>query len=340
MKALVYRGRHSLNIEETDDPEPEVGEALIRVAYAGICGSDLSIYNGEHPRARPGLIMGHEFSGTVEKVNTSDKGLQSGERVVAEPLISCGDCFACRSGFAYVCQNLKLYGIDAPGAFAEYVKLPVEKVCKVPRTISLPEAVLIEPLAVAVHAVRESSLKTGDFVCVLGGGPIGLLTALVARESGAREVVISEVRDYRLQLAEEFGFQTLDAGRTDVSDEVRRLTDGRGADIVYEAAGFPESMLLAPRLCRVRGELILISMPKQPREMDIVAITFSEITLKGIRVYAPYDFNRAIDLLSKRKFKLGKLHSEPFLLEEAVKAFAMAQEGKKAMKVIFGIKSL
>ena len=249
MKAAVFMGKEKLEVREVDVPEITEEEALIRVKFAGICGTDIHIFAGKHPRVKAPLIMGHEFSGEIAKIETKRrKDFKKGNRVVAEPLISCGECFACKSGFAHVCQKLGLYGIDKDGAFAQYVKIPVDKLFKIPLNINFDVAALIEPIAVAVHAVRTSSLKMGDIVCVQGGGPIGLLTALVAKLSGSANVIICEKQPFRIKLAKGFGLQVIDVNDKDPVAEILKLTRGRGADVVFEAAGFPPTVLLSPKL--------------------------------------------------------------------------------------------
>jgi (R,R)-butanediol dehydrogenase/meso-butanediol dehydrogenase/diacetyl reductase len=339
MNALIYKGKHTVVCQEVDVPEIGNEEALIQVHYAGICGSDLSIVDGKHPRAKPGLIMGHEFSGTIVDIRSQTrKDLHIGDTVVAEPLISCGTCFACLSGIAYVCQSLGLYGIDRPGAFADYVKIPARSVFKIPENISPKLAVLVEPMAVAVHAVRLSSLKIGDTVCVLGGGPIGLLTALVVQQAGARTILISEIQPFRIALAREFGIDIINPTQIDLQKAVFERTKGRGADIVFEAAGSEETVLIAPKLCRVQGEVIMIAMPKIPRSFDIVAYTFKEITMKGVRVYAPFDFERAIHLIAECPHDLMKLLGGFYPLSQGPQAFEEAKHAKENMRVIFAIK--
>jgi 2-desacetyl-2-hydroxyethyl bacteriochlorophyllide A dehydrogenase len=337
MKAVFYKGKDCLEVGTAEIPGLQEGEVLIRVKYAGICGTDLSILAGKHPRAKPPLIMGHEFSGEIFSLGSSRTNLKEGDRVVVEPLISCGRCFACRSGYAYVCEKLGLFGIDAPGAFAEYIKVPEEKVFRIPKEVPLDQAALIEPVAVAVHTVRLSSLKLGDTVCVQGAGPIGLLTAVVASRSGAGNVLITEKETVRIEIAESFGMRVIDVGREDTVDVVEKATNGRGADIVFEAAGAPQTVLLSPKLCRVRGEIIQVAIPKDPREMDLVGITFKELTIKGIRVYAPYDFERAIHLLSQTTLDLRRLLSSPYSLDQAKEAFKKAAEGKETMRVLFSM---
>jgi (R,R)-butanediol dehydrogenase/meso-butanediol dehydrogenase/diacetyl reductase len=339
MNALIYEGKHTIVCQEVDVPEIGDEEALIQVIYAGICGSDLSIVDGKHPRAKPGLIMGHEFSGTLVDIRSQTrKDLHIGDLVVAEPLISCGSCFACLSGVAYVCQSLGLYGIDRPGAFADYVKVPARSVFVIPENISLKLAVLVEPMAVAVHAARLSSLRIGDSVCVLGGGPIGLLTALVAQQAGARTVLMSEIQPFRMSLAREFGIDVLNPTQIDLQQAVFNRTKGRGVDIVFEAAGSEQTVLIAPKLCRVQGEVIMIAMPKVLRSFDIVAYTFKEITMKGVRVYAPFDFERAIHLIAECPHDLTKLLSGFYLLSQGTQAFEEAKNAKESMRVVFNIK--
>jgi (R,R)-butanediol dehydrogenase/meso-butanediol dehydrogenase/diacetyl reductase len=335
MDALVYRGKDTLVKERREVPRPGTGEALIRVRNAGICGTDLSILAGMHPRAKAPLVMGHEFAGEIVELNEGvESGFQPGDRVTAEPLISCGVCYACKMGFPHVCSNLKLYGIDEDGAFAGYVRVPVKKLYLIPQDIPFSVGALIEPLSVAVHAVRRSGLSTGDRVCVLGGGAVGTLTALVAQHAGT-DVVVFEKQPKRVSIARELGVHALCTEEKDPAEELFRMTGGKGADVVFEAAGAPESVLLAPVLCRIRGELVVIAVPKDPRPMDLVSLTFKEITVRGIRVYEPFDFERAIRLISAGMGDLEKIIHGPFRLDKAEDAFSAAKEGKEAMRVLF-----
>jgi len=337
MKALVYTGKDKLEIKEQPDPRPEPGEALIRVKTAGICGSDLSILAGKHPRAEAPLIMGHEFCGEIAELNSSGPAnFAVGDRVTAEPLISCGICRACRSGFSHVCENLKLYGIDADGAFAQYMRMPISKLYRLPESIGDNLGALIEPLAVAVHATRLSGVNLDDTVCVLGGGPIGLLIALLNRSIGNR-VLVCERDPFRLGIAEQLGLEVIDVQRHDPVEAVLNSTGGSGADVVFEAAGAPQTVLAAPRVCRVKGLVMAVAMPKDPVPYDIVALTFKEITVKGVRVYASFDFERAVHLADSSGIDFGKLQSAPFTLDQGCEAFALAKTGWDVMRVLIGI---
>lgn len=336
MKALLYKGKNQLEINWVPIPEPEHDEVLIKVEYAGICGTDIHIFHGKHPRAKGPLVMGHEFSGVIVQCPENSE-LKVGDFVTAEPLISCGTCFTCLSGYPHVCKTLGLYGIDANGAFAQYVKMPVRKVYKIPEKIKPEVGALIEPIAVAIHALRLSNLKISDTVCILGGGPIGLLLALASREAGCKDVIICEMNSYRLKLAEDYGITTVDASREDVPARILNLTGNIGADIVFEAAGVEATNLLAPKLCRERGEVINVGIPKQPILSDILSITFKEITTKGVRVYEPFDFARAIDFIKRSDIDFTPFISGPYPLAEYEKAFAMAERGEGIMRAIFKI---
>lgn len=321
MKAAVYAGKGRLEIREVPIPGIFREEALIKVKYAGICGTDLHILAGKHPRAKPPLIMGHEFSGKIMEINSAEKDFKKGDRVVVEPLISCGKCYTCRSGKNYVCENLGFYGIDKNGAFAEYVAVAAHRIFKLPSDIRFDTGALVEPVAVAVHALRISNVKTGDTVCVIGAGPIGLITALVAGLSGASRVLVCEKEPSRIRLAEKFGLIAVDVSKKDPAAAVFDFTSGRGADLIVEAAGYPASVLSSPGLCRVGGEIVFVAMPKQPLPVDILTTTFRELTLKGVRGYAPFDFERAIRIISSSGLDFGKLISEKFPLRDAAAGF-------------------
>jgi threonine dehydrogenase-like Zn-dependent dehydrogenase len=187
MKSIVYRNTQTITVEEKPIPEIGPGEALVKVAYVGVCGSDMNIYQGMHPRAKAPLVMGHEFSGVIEK---GPSEWPKGTPVTVYPLLSCGQCDPCRNGYAHVCNTLRLIGIDCDGAMAEFVKVPVEKLLKIPPNLSLKLGAFLEPLAVGVHAVRRSGYKPGDRAVVFGAGPIGLCVATCLKYFGASEVII------------------------------------------------------------------------------------------------------------------------------------------------------
>jgi (R,R)-butanediol dehydrogenase/meso-butanediol dehydrogenase/diacetyl reductase len=333
MKAIVFKEKERVACEERDASARVEGEVRIRISFAGICGSDLSIYAGKHPRAQPPLVMGHECSGVIEETEDTDSLFQVGDRVTIQPLISCGRCTPCLTGQRHVCRALRLVGIDRDGAFADSITVDRRHVVKLPVDLSLDAACLTEPLAVAVHAVRKSKLRMGETVVVIGGGPIGLLTAICARKAGAAEVWVCERSEHRLDFADRLGFRTVRAD-SDAAGKIDTLTGGEGADHVFEAAGVPAAMELAVRAVRILGTITVVSVFKEPAAVDLQAINFREITIHGVRVYTENDFRYAVCMLAKHP-DIADLISHRLPLSEAEKGFRLALQAEEAVKVVF-----
>jgi 2-desacetyl-2-hydroxyethyl bacteriochlorophyllide A dehydrogenase len=334
MKSLTYLGGTSVGITQKDVPAPARYEVRIKVAYAGICGTDLHIQAGKHPRASAGLTMGHEFSGVVDAIG-EESAMKIGTRVVVEPLISCGKCYSCRAGFPHVCSSLGLYGIDKDGGFAEYVVIPEDRIFAVPDSIPLTAAALIEPLAVGVHAVRRSSVKSIDTVLVIGGGPIGLFTAIASKAAGV-SVYIAEINPQRRLLLQTLEFELFETENDDIGRYVANLTDGKGFDVVFDAAGSRNTLKMAAEFVRVRGEVVLVAIPPEDRLISYVPFSFKEISLKGIRVYEYYDFKRAITLMKSLTYDFSMIY-QLFSIESFKKAFDSARSGNDGMRVLFEI---
>jgi (R,R)-butanediol dehydrogenase/meso-butanediol dehydrogenase/diacetyl reductase len=334
LKAIVYQGKENIIMQEVDKPELSQDDVLIKVRYAGICGSDLGIYDGKHPRAKAPLIMGHEISGEIEEVGNFQKSpFRVGDRVTINPLLSCGHCQPCQTGNAHVCKNLRLVGIDVDGGFAEFVKVNNSQVVKLPDELSIETAALVEPLAVTIHAVRKSNLKIGDQVVVIGGGPIGLLTAISARQAGASKVIICEVSQGRLEFAERLGFNVVHAQQNPV-EQIMQLTDGNGADIVYEAAGVSASAILATAVVRIAGQIVIVSVFKGLAEFDMRTVNFHELSIIGARVYTSYDFQTALHMLCRDQ-SISHIISHKLSLTQAQEGFDLMRKADNALKILF-----
>jgi (R,R)-butanediol dehydrogenase / meso-butanediol dehydrogenase / diacetyl reductase len=331
MLAARYLGPNRL--EPNDVPAPAIGEgeALVRVESCGFCGSDLGILSGLHPRAKAPLILGHEFCGRVVELGSRSSHFGVGDRIVGFPLISCGRCLVCRTGNPHVCRVLRLYGIDRDGGMAEYVKLPLENIIRVSDGISEVTGALIEPLAVAVHAIGRVSLDDAQTVVVIGAGPIGLLTALVLRARKVPNVLMSEVLPSRLALAEKLGFRAMQPGE-EFGRALEEMTGGEGADVVFECAGVPATAATMTALVRCRGVIVNVGVFKKPPAVDLQALNFKEITLVGSRVYSRQDFVKAFELAST--LPLEALVTDMFPLGEVNAAFDRFREGEGACKVI------
>ena len=331
MKCIVYEGTQQVVMAERAIPELNEGETLIKVAYAGICGSDMFIYQGTHPRAKAPLIVGHEFSGVVEKGHPT---LPKGTPVTVYPLLSCGQCEPCRSGYPHVCNTLRLIGIDGDGGMAEYARVPSDKVVEIPAGLPLDLGACIEPLAVGVHAVRRSGYRPGDTAVVFGAGPIGLCVASCLDYFGAGRVIVVEANPYRLDVARQLGFTVIDAASEDIPAKIGEYTRGLNADFAFDCAAHPSVQTHIMNVVKVRGTVVVVGSYKKPPEVDLLKVEFKELTMVGIRVYEPRDFETAARILGSGRIDFRRMLTvvEP---ERAAQVFADLQAGTDAIKVLF-----
>ena len=331
MLAARYLGPNRLEPKEVPLPTISDEEALIQVDACGFCGSDLSIVAGTHPRATAPLTLGHELSGRIVQMKTSNSDLKVGHRVTSFPLISCGECYACQNNNSHVCRNLRLFGFDLDGGMAEFVKLPVSALMRLPEDMPGNIGALIEPLAVAVHGVRRTDLEGVQIAVVLGAGPIGLLTGLVVKQYGTPQVIVSDILASRLELAASLDLQTVLAGEN-LSKLVMQLSHGNGADVLFECAGAPAAAAAMTSLVRSRGVIVNLGVFKKPVQVDMQAINFKEITLIGSRVYERSDFHAAIELATY--LPLAPIVTHAFPLREVGKAFRQFQLGEVCKALI------
>jgi (R,R)-butanediol dehydrogenase / meso-butanediol dehydrogenase / diacetyl reductase len=332
MKAALWVGPERIEYHDIALPAPREGEALVRVAYGGICGTDIMIYVGKHARAKAPLVMCHEFAGTIaaDASGTYDAGTP----VTVNPLLMCGVCYACRNGIPHICARLGLLGIDRDGGFAEYAAVPLDTVRPLPATLPLIQAALIEPLAVAVHAVRASALKVGDITIALGAGPIGMMTAQVARLAGARRVFVAERSPKRLAIARDLGFEVIDTNTQDVAHTIQAATDGVGLPVVFETAGVQATISEAGKLVRPGGQILQVGLPKTPPIVDLTSLLFREVTITPIRVYREQDFDQAIAIATTGQLDLTKPVTHIMPLSELGQAMELAHEGSEVCKVL------
>lgn len=332
MRALVYERPGELVVREVPRPEPGEGEALVRVTYAGICGTDLHIWHSG-TGAVPGVVLGHEVVGEV--IESRSDRVRPGERVALEPLWSCGQCRACREGHGHVCRNLKVLGVHADGGAAEYERIAATRLHRVPDNLTWEQAACTEPTAVAVHMTRRAGIQLGDTVLVLGGGPIGYLVASVARAAGARQVLVSEISPARLEFCRQAGFEVIDARAEDPVERVRAVTEGEGADVVVEAVGHPSTTGVMINAARVRGTVLLGGIYPEPPAVELRLAITKELTLVGSRVYESRDVQTALNLLASGRVDVSKLVTRVVPLERAVAdGFAVLSSSPSEMKVL------
>ena len=334
MRAALYKGNETFQVEARPPRLPGPGEVRIAVEFVGICGTDLHIKHGAMDgRVAIPAVIGHEMSGTVAAVGEEVSGFRPGDRVTVMPLDWCGRCPACLAGHQHVCQNLVFVGIDAEGAMQESWTVPEHLLVRLPPSLPLQHGALSEPLAVAVHDVRRGAVQPGERVLVVGGGPIGILIACVAAAEGA-DVIVSEPNPFRRQAATDLGLHAIDPSDTDLSSTVEDWTDGAGVDVAFEVSGSPAGLTSATHSLRVRGRLVIVAIHSKPVAVDLFRMFWRELAFVGARVYERRDFERAIELLASGEIAADRLISRVEPLDRIGEAFAALETGADVVKVL------
>jgi (R,R)-butanediol dehydrogenase / meso-butanediol dehydrogenase / diacetyl reductase len=305
-RGVYYEGAGEFAVREAPAVAPAPGEVRLDVAFCGVCGTDLHIaHGGMDHRVRVPQVIGHEMSGTVAELGAGVDGVGVGDEVVVRPLDARAETPADR-GLSHISRGLKFLGIDTPGAFQSSWTVPAFTLHHVPAGVDLRTAALTEPLAVACHDVARSALSPGELAVVIGGGPIGLLIALVARASGGR-VLLSEISPERREFAERLGFETVDPLATELGPYVAGLSDGAGADVVFEVSGSAAGALAMTQPAALRGRLVVVAIYPEPAPVRLFDFFWKELQLRGARVYEPADYERALELLAAGVLPVEKL---------------------------------
>lgn len=333
MKAACYHGNRTFKIHDADPVPPGPGEVRLNVAYCGVCGTDVHIYHGamDH-RIKTPQVIGHEASAVVAEVGAGVTGFAPGDPVVVRPLDNRAETPADR-GNSHICRDLKFIGIDSPGAFQNSWTVPAFTLHKAPAGVDLKTAAFAEPLAVACHDVRLSKLQPGELAVVIGGGPIGMLVALVARNAGAR-VILSEVNATRLEFARGLGFEAVHPAEVDLPALCREYSEGSGADVVFEVSGAKAAALGMTDLLAIRGRVLLVAVYPQPTEINLFQFFWKELSLQGARVYEPEDYEEALALIAARTLPLEQMITSVEPLENLAEVFRQIDEQPDGMKVL------
>jgi (R,R)-butanediol dehydrogenase/meso-butanediol dehydrogenase/diacetyl reductase len=334
LKAAVFRGVRKIDITEVPVPKPDPNEALIKVKYCGICGSDVASYKtGTYEE---GLIIGHEFSGEIVELGREVSGWSLGDRVVENGVRPCRSCYFCLHNRPSLCDNLQMSGVSYDGGFAEFAKAPSDILYRIPDSVSDEEATLIDPLSDCIHAVRSSALQLGDRVLIIGAGPIGLLTLQCAREAGASEVFVSEVSDRRRNLAERLGAtEVYDPTKENLYVRMDEATGGRGPDLVFECAGTPHTLRESVTLVRKGGQVFVISICEEPVEADFMTLVLNELDMRGS--YCGYEeYPYGIEYIAKKRVDVRSLISDVISLDQLIeKGFeVLAKPRTEGVKII------
>jgi len=335
MRAAVWYGKKDIRIEDVSRPTVGPGEVLIKVKAAGLCGTELHAYEGVSRRRRPPLIMGHEFAGVVEEVGTGARGVAIGDRVAVNPAVPCGACDECQSGRPNICRVRQHVGVDFPGAFAEYAKVP-DRVCfKIPDEIPFKEATLAEPLSIGTHTAALAEATDKDILLILGSGPIGL-SCLIALRDTAKMTIVADTLDSRLKFAKMLGADvTIDASRTDIASEVRYLTSGKCADIAIEAVGLEKTVGQSIASVGNAGRVVIVGLLDETARINLLDIVLRQIELKGSYGRTNEEFLRALGLLKRDLHNIGRLITHTYSLDQVSEAFeTMSRDKRTAMKIV------
>jgi 2-desacetyl-2-hydroxyethyl bacteriochlorophyllide A dehydrogenase len=334
MLAVQYVAGRGIEVAQVHPRPPAHGEVQLEVAYVGICGTDLHILAGHmDERVADHGVIGHEVSGRVAAMGEGVTGWSSGDPVTVMPLRWCGRCPTCRAGHTHICDELEFVGIDSPGAMQELWNVPEELLVPLPPSLSLRDAALVEPAAVAHHDVVRASLSAREPTLVVGGGPIGVLIAVVARARGA-EVLVAEPDPYRRSVVAGLGLDVVDPRAMDLSPALHAWSQGAGAAVTFEVSGTQGGLDLALDALGTRGRLVAVGIHADRRQVDMKRVFWKELAILGARVYERTDFTAAVELLAEGAIPVDALVSTTAALADAPAAFESLAQGGRVMKVL------
>ena len=332
MNRVAYlNGTENIEFDELPIPVPKPNEVLVKIEYVGICGSDVHYY--QHGRIGDFVIdgkfiLGHECSGVVKEVGSLVENLKVGDRVSLEPGMTCGECEFCKSGYYNLCPDVVFFATPPyHGTFCDYVAFPENMCFKLPDNVSTMEGALVEPLSIGFHSAMQGGVKPGDTVVILGAGCIGLVTLLACKAFGASKVIVSDVLDKRLEFAKKLGADyVINAKEIDVVAKIAELTDGRGADVVLEAAGNKEAVRQTPYIARRGGTIVLVGMtPENEISYNFSQVLWKELTIKSVFRFKNL-FPTAINSISAGKTEVKSIVTHEFDFYDLKKAFEFVIE--------------
>lgn len=317
--------------------EPGAKEVMIKVHSAAICGSDLHLFKGKHPSASLPAAVGHELAGEVVRMGEGVKGFLEGDRITVEPVIACGSCYYCQRGQYHLCSKISFQYRQGQGAFAEFFYAPLHRIYKLPETISFEEGALIEPLSVALHAVKKSGICISQTSAVIGAGAIGLLVAMLLNHLTGIKPFVADINEFRVQKAIDLGARGVFTRRgEDLRTVVMDHTENLGVDHSFEAVGMKDTLIQALEVIKKGGKVTLLGIFEDPTPaIPINLFVQREISLTGSQGYA-WDFQDSINLAAQGIIALNKLITTRLPLNQLQKGFdLLSQPGNNQVKVLF-----
>jgi L-iditol 2-dehydrogenase len=338
MKQAVMIAPGKIELRDVPPPVPGPGEVLLRVRRIGVCGSDIHVYHGKHPYTKYPVVQGHEFSATVEALGPGVKGLVPGTKVTSMPQRVCGRCGPCLRGDYHICDDLKVEGFQAPGCGQEFWVTLAEAVVPLPESFSFEQGALVEPAAVAVHAVSRAGKIAGRRAAVLGAGPIGNLVAQAARSGGAK-VLITDLSPFRLDVARKCGLEaTSNAGEETLAQASVRAFGAEGFDLAFECVGAESTITAAVEGIGKGGTLVVVGVFGAKPRVDMGLVQDRELNIHGTLMYKAEDYRRAVELIASGGIVTGPLVSKHFPLDRYLDAYKFIEEqGDRSMKVFIDV---
>jgi threonine dehydrogenase-like Zn-dependent dehydrogenase len=333
MKCVKIIKPGQVEICEMPMPVPKKGEALLKMLYGGICGSDIGSYRGTFTYVSYPRIPGHEMSCEIAEIEENDLGLKKGMIVTCNPYFNCGSCYTCKRGFLNCCEHNETMGSQRDGAFCEYITMPVERIYN-GHGLDAKTLALIEPFCIARHAIARVSLKPGENVFIAGAGPIGLLTMKAAKLYGAN-VFMSDVAAVRLEQAMQMGADgVIRTGQDDFAKKTAEFTGGNGFDVCIEAAGLPSAFIDCIDATAYRARVLVIGVSKKNVDFNYTLIQKKELEIYGSRNSLKEDFLALIDLVSKDDRGIPEMINSVYDLNDAQKAFEACAAGTAGLKTL------
>lgn len=341
MLQQVMTAPGKIEFREIETPVPKAGEVLIRIMKIGVCGSDIHVWHGKHPFTSYPVTQGHEVSGEIAALGAGVENLEVGQKVTIQPQVVCGKCYPCRHGKYNLCETLKVMGFQTTGVASEYFAVDAAKVTPLPQEMSFDEGAMIEPLAVAVHAVRKFGDMQGMRVAVLGAGPIGILVAQAAKGMGAESVLITDISDLRLEKARQCGVDfCVNTREADFGEALVSSFGPDKADVIYDCAGNNVTMGQAIRCARKGSTIILVAVFAGMAEVDLAVLNDHELDLNTTMMYRNEDYLEAIELVRAGKVDLKPLISKHFAFCDYAEAYRYIDENRETtMKVIIDVQA-
>jgi len=323
MEKLVATAPKTFSRQQTKRPHLENEQVLIQTKAVGICGSDIHLFRGDHPYTKYPMVFGHETSGIVTTVAKDVERFNTGDRVVLEPLIPCGTCYPCSIGRSNCCSNMKTVGVTTDGALAQFFPVPAFCLHKIPDKLPYDLAALAEPFSIGFHAVQRGEVSADDTVLVIGAGMIGLTIMAAAKQRGAR-VIIADMIDYRLALAEKIGADAVvNSARSDLAKIAYDFTNGTGPHVVFEAVGLPATLQNAIEIVSDAGRVVVVGVTKEKFCIRGVDVTKKELSVIGSRNNLG-QFSRALAFVAENQETARHLISNTFTFTESEQAFEHA----------------